>query len=54
LFNKAGHRIDIPATLEIVDNKYSQTSILLATENGARQLKSVQLGGTKSKIVFQP
>jgi len=53
LLDKAGHPIDTPARLEAVDSKYSQTSALFSNADGIRHLESIQLGGTKTKVVFE-
>jgi hypothetical protein len=48
-----GHQIDANASLETVDQKYDQTSVVTSTADGANRLEYIELGGTKDKIEFK-
>jgi hypothetical protein len=45
-------KIEVPATVQSNDRKYSNTSILTETVNGKKQLDEIQFGGTKTRLVF--
>ena len=45
--------IEIPATISTVDKKFHTTKLSIKAENGANQLKEIDLGGTTTKIEIQ-
>jgi len=51
--DNAGNRIDAVMKLETVDRKFEQTSITSSKEDGTNRIESIELGGTKIRIVFQ-
>lgn len=46
-------RIETPATLEAGDRKFTETSLIMSTDNGEQRIVLIQLGNTTNKIVFQ-
>src|SRR5215471_5936416 len=53
LKDENGHRIDANASLETVEQKYDQTSVVTSTADGTNRLEYIELGGTKDKIEFK-
>ena len=53
LTDQRGHQIETTATVENVDHKFTQTSLMIRNEDGGPRIVSIQLGNTNSKIVFQ-
>lgn len=53
LTNSARHQILVDAKIEAADQKYDQTAVFTSKVNGTDRLESVELGGTRSKVVFQ-
>lgn len=54
LKDNAGHQIDASARLETYDHKFQQTVILSSDADGQRHINSIELGGTKDKLIFEP
>lgn len=50
VFKSGKSVVEIPATLSAGDQKFAYTSLMSADS----KLKEIDLGGTKSKIVFEP
>jgi len=44
--------VEIPVKVENVDKKFTSTSIVYSQENGKTSVKEIQLGGTKTKLLF--
>ncbi|MGD0870194.1 MAG: hypothetical protein ABSB88_11625 [Bryobacteraceae bacterium] len=44
--------IEVPAKLESVEKKFSETVVGYVTENGKQTLTEIRLGGTTTKVVF--
>ncbi len=42
----------LPAKVELADQKYDATSVKYVTANGKKQIQEIHLGGTKTKLVF--
>jgi len=45
-------RIEVPATVQTVEQKNGGTSIIYSHENGKNVVRAIRLGGTKTKLVF--
>lgn len=54
LIDQGGRQIDAAATVEETDRKFDQTSVTTSDVDGIRRIESIQLGGSTSKVVFQP
>jgi hypothetical protein len=54
LKDSAGHQIDVAAKVETTDHKFQQTAISSFNADGQRHINSIELGGTKDKVVFEP
>ena len=52
LTDKDHRKIETNATVEISDNKFDQTSLLISNADRTSRIQSVQLGGTNKKVVF--
>lgn len=46
--------VEAPVKVETVDRKYTDTSINVGDSGGKSMLKEIRVGGTKTKLVFQP
>ncbi|HEY2017719.1 MAG TPA: hypothetical protein VGH38_29640 [Bryobacteraceae bacterium] len=46
--------IDVPVTVESVDKKYETTAIRYSEEGGKPAISEIRIGGTKTKLVFNP
>jgi len=53
LLDHGGRRIDVNMKLEEADGKFSATSLTISTAEATPRLESVELGGSKVRIVFQ-
>jgi hypothetical protein len=53
LMDNAGHRIDVTATVEAADQKFDHTAVFFSSADGTNRLQSIQLGGSKTRVVFQ-
>lgn len=49
---KGKQKVEVPATVESVDKKFKNTKILYSEENGKYLVKEIQVGGTKTKLLF--
>lgn len=45
---------EAPAKAETGDKKYAYTSVDLASDGGKSMLKEIRIGGTNTRIVFEP
>jgi len=46
--------IDVPVKVESVDQKFDSTAIRYTEEGGKAAISEIRLGGTKTKLVFNP
>jgi len=46
--------IDVPAKVESVDQKFDSTAIRYTEESGKATISEIRIGGTKTKLVFNP
>jgi hypothetical protein len=53
LMDRRGHTIDTPTKVETADHKFSQTSILTSSANGANRIESIEFAGSKTKVIFE-
>jgi len=53
LKDNMGHQIDVLATAQDGERKFEQTAVVLTKVDGTNRIQSVQLGGSKTTIVFQ-
>lgn len=53
LIDKYGKQIDTTATVETGDRKFSGTAILSSNADGSNRILSIELGGSKNKVVFE-
>ncbi len=53
LIDKNGTRTETTATVETVERKFDVTAIAMSTAGGTNRILSIELGGTKSKVVFE-
>ena len=53
LKDEDGRKIDANATVETVEQKYDQTSVVTSNQDGTNRLEYIELGGTKDKIEFK-
>lgn len=53
LMDRKGHTIETATKVETVDHKFNQTSIATSTQNGANKIESIELVGSKTKVLFQ-
>jgi hypothetical protein len=51
-FKQGKNVIEAPATIQTSESKFADTLVDTKTVNGQAQLKELDLGGTKSKVVF--
>ena len=49
-----GSRLDVTAMVESVERKFDWTSVGMSKADGAPRIVSVEFGGTRIKVVFQP
>ena len=48
-----GRHIDIRAKVEENEHKFDRTATVTTRENGVRKLQSIEVGGTRNRIVFE-
>jgi len=53
LIDGTGHQIDAAAKVEEADQKFPQTSVTTSDADGIVKIKSIQLGGSKYRVVFE-
>jgi len=53
LTDNARNQIDVTTTVETVDHKFVQTSVTFSTADGGNRILSIELGGTRNRVVFQ-
>ena len=53
LMDASGHRVDANAAVQAADHKFDQTAVITTKADGTNRINSIELGGSKSKIVFQ-
>jgi hypothetical protein len=53
LLDRSGHQIDTTATVQTSERKFDQTAVSLSNTNGKARIDSIELRGTKDKVVFQ-
>lgn len=53
LMDANGHRIDATAKVEAADRKFDQTSVFTSKADGANRIRSIELGGSKNRVVFE-
>jgi len=53
LMDRTGRQIEATAQVESRDRKYSQTAVTSSTESGITRIRSIELGGSNYKVVFQ-
>lgn len=53
LVDPTGHRIDATAKVETTDHKFDQTAVFSSTMDGAPQIRAIELGGSKNRVVFE-
>jgi len=46
--------IEVPVSVQSVDQKFDATAIRYTTVNGKSMIAEIRLGGTKTKLVFNP
>ncbi|SPF48455.1 conserved exported hypothetical protein [Candidatus Sulfopaludibacter sp. SbA4] len=46
--------IDVPVKIENVDKKFDSTAIRYTEEGGKAAISEIRLGGTKTKLIFNP
>ncbi len=51
IFKQGKKTVEVPATLQTTNEKYSSTSAIIGAGS---KLKEIDLSGTKTKVVFQP
>ncbi len=53
LMDKLGRQIAVTATVEQADRKFDQTMITTSKADGTNRIVSIELGGSKTKVIFQ-
>lgn len=53
LTDENGHKIDATAKVETEEQKFDQTAVSTSKANGTNRIEWIELGGSKSKVVFQ-
>ena len=53
LTNRAGHQLAVNATVEPAARKFSDTAVWTSRADGANRIQSIELGGSRSRVVFQ-
>ena len=53
LINSVGHQIEVMAKIETTDQKFNETAVFISKVDGVNRIQSIELAGTKSRIVFQ-
>ena len=53
LVNSVGQKIEVNAKIEAADQKFDNTAIATTKEGGTSRILFVNLGGTRSKVVFE-
>jgi len=53
LVDKGGHQIEAIAKVEASEQKFNLTSVCTSKEDGTPRIEWIQLGGTRTKVVFQ-
>ena len=48
-----GNPVDVPAKVETVEKRFAHTSIVTSMKDGVRRLESVDVGGSKFRILFE-
>ena len=51
--DKSGNRIDTTAKLETADSKFEHTAVTTTGGYGPKKILSIEIGGTKCKLVFE-
>lgn len=46
--------VEVPAKIESVDKKFDHTAIRYTNQAGKTMISEIRLGGTKTKVVFNP
>ena len=45
-------KVEVPVKVDTADKKFAGTKLLFSTENGKYLLQEVQVGGSRTKLVF--
>jgi len=53
LQDSKGHQVDTTAKLEPASHKYDWTAVATSTAGGTERIESIELGGSRTKVVFQ-
>jgi hypothetical protein len=53
LMDATGHRIDAAAQVQTTDHKFDQTAVSTSKADGKNRIESIELGGSKIKVVFE-
>jgi hypothetical protein len=53
LMDTSGRRIDTTAKVESADRKFDQTVVSFSKVDGTNRIQAIQLGGSKTRVVFQ-
>ena len=54
VISKGKQTVEAPVKVENGDQKFNATSVRYGTDNGKYALQEIRLGGTKTKLVFNP
>lgn len=46
--------VEVPVKVENSDQKYASTTVRCATADGKYSIQEIRLGGTRTRLVFQP
>ena len=52
VISKGKVRLEVPVTVQTLDQKSEGTSIIYSHENGKHIVRAIRIGGTKTKLVF--
>ena len=53
LIDKKGKRIETTGTVETAERKFEETAIATGKADGTNRILSIQLGGSRNRVVFQ-
>lgn len=53
LVDRSGRRMEVPAKVETVERKFERTAVTISKADGTNRLQSIDLAGSKSRVVFE-
>jgi hypothetical protein len=54
LLSRGSQKVEAPVSVQKADAKYSTTSVRYTNGDGKQRVQEIRVGGTDTKIVFEP